>query len=210
MTHTVLLGDSIFDNGRYTLGGPDVISHIRELLPKEQRATLLAVDGATTYDIAAQVRRIPADASHLVLSVGGNDALQSGVLHAPANSMPQALRTLADISSSFEQAYRAAVEECIKPRLPLTTCMIYNGCMPGAELQQQVTAAVTMFNDVIVRVATELGLMVIDLRFVCCSPADYANPIEPSASGGAKIARAVVNAVARRDAGKPGSALILT
>jgi hypothetical protein len=66
------------------------------------------VDGATTYDIAAQIHRIPPDASHLVLSVGGNDALQSGVLHAPVNSMAQALRTLADVSASFERAYRAA------------------------------------------------------------------------------------------------------
>jgi hypothetical protein len=170
MTHIVLLGDSIFDNGRYTLGGPDVISHVRELLPKDQCATLVAVDGATTYDIAAQVRRIPPDASHLVLSVGGNDALQSGVLHAPVKSMPQALRALADVARSFEQSYRAAVEECIKLRLPLTICMIYNGCIADAELQQQVTAGLTVFNDVIVRVATLLGLMVIDLRAVCCSP----------------------------------------
>jgi hypothetical protein len=35
----------------------------------------------------------------------------------------------------------------------------------------------------------------IDLRFVCSSPADYANPIEPSSIGGAKIARAIVNLV---------------
>ena len=33
MTHIVLLGDSIFDNGRYTMGGPDVISQVRQLLP---------------------------------------------------------------------------------------------------------------------------------------------------------------------------------
>ena len=145
-----------------------------------------------------------------MLSVGGNDALQSGVLHAPVNSMPQALRTLGDVSRSFEQAYRAAVEEYIKLRLPVMICMIYNGCMADADLQQQVTAGLTMFDDVIVRVATELGLTAIDLRAVCCSPADYANPIEPSATGGAKIARAVVNAVARRDVGKRGSALILT
>jgi hypothetical protein len=71
-------------------------------------------------------------------------------------------------------------------------------------MQQQVTAGLTIFNDVILRVATELGLMVIDLRAVCCSPADYANPIEPSVIGGAKIARALVNAVARMDVGKRG------
>ena len=29
MPHVVLLGDSIFDNGAYTQGGPDVITQLR-------------------------------------------------------------------------------------------------------------------------------------------------------------------------------------
>lgn len=33
MPHIVLLGDSIFDNAHYTLGGPDVIAQVRKLLP---------------------------------------------------------------------------------------------------------------------------------------------------------------------------------
>jgi hypothetical protein len=45
MAHIVLLGDSIFDNGRYTMGGPDVISQVRQLLPVGWQASLLAVDG---------------------------------------------------------------------------------------------------------------------------------------------------------------------
>ena len=49
-----------------------------------------------------------------------------------------------------------------------------------------------LFNDVIVRVAHERKLGLVDLRLVCTEPSDYANPIEPSGSGGAKIARAIV------------------
>jgi len=52
-----------------------------------------------------------------------------------------------------------------------------------------------VFNDVILRVGIESGLAIIDLRFVCSSRADYANAIEPSSVGGAKIARAIVNLV---------------
>jgi len=210
MIHIVLLGDSIFDNQRYTLGGPDVVSQVRELLPGDGQATLLAVDGATAYDIAAQIQRIPPEASHLVLSVGGNDALQSGILQAPVNSMPQALGTLADASKAFEQDYRAVIRECLKFRLPLAICTVYNGCMGDAELQRQVTIGLAVFNDVIVRVGAELGLTIIDLRAVCCSPADYANPIEPSSTGGAKIARAIVNATLSGNLSRPNSALITT
>jgi len=52
-----------------------------------------------------------------------------------------------------------------------------------------------VFNDVILRVGAEFHLSIIDLRFICISPADYANPIEPSSAGGAKIARAIVRSI---------------
>ena len=41
----------------------------------------------------------------------------------------------------------------------------------------------------------ENHLTVLDLRTVCNSPEDYANPIEPSSTGGAKIAEAIIQAV---------------
>src|SRR5713101_1270107 len=87
MAHIVLLGDSIFDNGAYTEGGPDVISQVRQLLPDGWHASLFAVDGATTVDVPYQVRRVPPDSTHLVLSAGGNDALLNvGILEMPVSS----------------------------------------------------------------------------------------------------------------------------
>jgi hypothetical protein len=90
--HVILLGDSIFDNAAYTGGGPDVVSQLRRILPSGWRTTLRAVDGARTDDVASQLRRLPGDASHLVLSVGGNDALAHGdLLEGPAASAAQVL-----------------------------------------------------------------------------------------------------------------------
>ena len=196
MTHIVLLGDSIFDNSRYTEGGPDVISQVRQLLPVNCRASLLAVDGSTTEHVPSQLQHLPPDASHLVLSVGGNDALMnSSILHNPADSTSQAVAALADVSQGFEKKYRRAVAACRQMSLPLTLCTIYNGCFPDADFQRLVSTALMVFNDVILRAGIEFGLAIIDLRFVCSSSADYANPIEPSSVGGAKIARAIVNAV---------------
>ena len=63
MPHVVLLGDSIFDNGAYTQGDPDVVTQLRPVLPKGWAATLLAVDGARTDDVPAQLSRLPDDAS---------------------------------------------------------------------------------------------------------------------------------------------------
>lgn len=48
-------------------------------------------------------------------------------------------------------------------------------------------AALCLFVDVITRAAFARGLPLIDLRLICDEPGDYANPIEPSVRGGAKI-----------------------
>lgn len=196
MPHIILLGDSIFDNAAYTSGGPDVISQVRQLLPSGNRASLLALDGATTEHVPSQLGRMPPDATHLVLSVGGNNALMnSSILYSPASSTSQALGELAEIAQRFEERYRKVVEGCRGFRLPLTICTIYNGSFPDPEFQRLVSTALMVFNDVILRVGIEFHLTVIDLRFVCCAPIDYANPIEPSSQGGAKIARTIVNLV---------------
>ena len=65
MPHVALLGDSIFDNGAYTRGGPTVIEQVSDRVPGGWSATLLAVDGATTESVPAQLNRLPADATHL-------------------------------------------------------------------------------------------------------------------------------------------------
>lgn len=200
MPHLILLGDSIFDNGRYTAGGPDVVLQVRDILPRGWEASLLAVDGAITDDIPTQIRRLPESASHLVLSVGGNNALQqSGVLDIAAGSTSNAVGHLADVASRFEEDYRFAVGACLEPGLPLAICTIYNGCFPDVRYQRVITTTLAIFNDVIVRTAIDFGLPVIDLRSICSQPADYANPIEPSSVGGEKIAHALADMVTKRE-----------
>ena len=204
MPHVVLLGDSIFDNARYTAGGPAVIHQVSALVPSGWRASLLAVDGSVAGDVPAQTARLPRDATHLVLSTGGNDALaQAPIFESSASSTAEALWRLADIADSFDKSYRAAVEACLRPGLPLAVCTIYNGCFPDPSYQRLVAVALTVFNDVILRTAIEHGLQVIDLRTICSKPEDYANRIEPSSIGGEKIARAIVALVTGANAGSP-------
>ena len=75
--HIALLGDSILDNVAYTLGGPDVIRQLRARMPRSWRASLLAVDGSMIADLPDQLAKLPSDASHLVVAIGGNDVLAS-------------------------------------------------------------------------------------------------------------------------------------
>ena len=196
MPHIVLLGDSIFDNAAYTEGGPDVVTQLRGELPDSWTAALAAIDGSQAADVAAQLAGVRADATHLVLSVGGNDALMaSGLLDEPVYSSADALRLIGASVREFEGRYRAAVAACLAKGLPLTVCTIYHGNFPDPDYRERVVVALTVFNDAIVRTACSHSLDVIDLRAVCDLPQDYANPIEPSAIGGAKIARAIAHVV---------------
>lgn len=196
MPHLVLLGDSIFDNAAYVEGGPDVVRQVREALPPDWRASLRAVDGATISDVHGQAPGIPADATHLVLSAGGNDALGFvDILDRPARSFSEVLDTLSAIGEGFERQYGQVVAELLELGLPLVLCTVYNGWLPGREVQRRAKTALTVFNDAILRTASAHGLGVIELRHVCTEAGDYANPIEPSVQGGRKIARAIRDAV---------------
>ncbi len=193
--HVVLLGDSIFDNKAYTRGDPDVVGHLRAMLPPSWRATLLAIDGATTEDVWRQLPHISSDATHLVLSLGGNDAIMnSDVLDAPLHSSSELLLLIADRLDRFESSYRNVVNSLAALGRNLQICTIYNGALPPAEARMARVALMT-FNDVILRVAFQHQANVIDLRLICSDPADYANPIEPSGTGGLKIAQAIGRAI---------------
>ncbi len=193
VSHVVLLGDSIFDNAAYVTGAPDVVRQVRQRLPSGSRATLAAADGGTIGDVRGQLRGVPADATHLVLSVGGNDALSSSdFLDASARSTAEALSGLSDIADEFERGYLAMLTDVLARGLPTAICTIYYPRFPDAALQKVAVAALTVFNDSIIRAAFTHGLSLLDLRLICNEESDYANPIEPSARGGEKISRAIV------------------
>lgn len=201
--HVVLLGDSIFDNAAYTSGDPDVIAQVRAALPPGWRATLCAVDGATAVELEDQLDAVPDDATHLVISIGGNDALQnSDLLTLRVASAAAALDAFATRVSVFERVYRRAIAQALALRRYTAVCTIYNGALER-DRAEAARLAVALFNDVILRTAVDLRIDALELRSICTEPGDYSNPIEPSSRGGRKIARAIaqlVGAIPARDA----------
>jgi hypothetical protein len=191
MSHVVLLGDSIFDNASYVPDRPPVIEQVRRGLPSGWKGTLVAVDGHTVEDIALQLPRVPPDATHLVVSVGGNDALMSsGLLHERAGTVGAALALLAEQLAAFRTAYGAMLKSVLALGKPTAVCTI-NDAIPI--LGDPERAALASFNDVISRAAATAGIPLVDLRVICNHPDDYSplSPIEPSVVGGAKIADAI-------------------
>ncbi len=197
--HLILLGDSIFDNAIYVPNGTAVVEHVQQHLPAGDRVSLVAVDGNITVDVLRQIERMPRDATHLAISVGGNDALQaSGILQESFLETEQLFRELAEIQDSFANDYRTMLRAVLAQDRPTVVCTIYDS-IPG--MQRWQLAALSNFNDTIIREAALVGVPVLDLRPICYEASDYApiSPIEPSTSGGRKIAQALVGVLDRHD-----------
>ncbi|MFD1212108.1 SGNH/GDSL hydrolase family protein [Arthrobacter sp. GCM10027362] len=189
--HVVLLGDSIFDNKAYVHGSPDVVAQLRDELPPGWKATLLAVDGDTTSGVVRQLRSLPRDATHLVVSAGGNDALGFAyLLQERVGSVAEALSILGHAQDQFVAGYASMIGAVSATGLPTAVCTIYD-TPPSEPDYKVIKTAAALFNDHITRAAFARGIWLIDLRLICDEDGDYATPIEPSAQGGRKIAQAI-------------------
>lgn len=199
MNHVILMGDSILDNGAYVASGEPIIEQLRSRLPRGDRADLLAVDGSVIETVPKQIAKIPSDCTHLVISIGGNNALEhSPLLRDTQSSGPDLFRQFADVQLEFADKYRQMLLSILGLRKRTIICTIYDS-VPG--LEPEAVMALSIFNDVIIRLAIEFGLPVLDLRQVCNETADYSttSPIEPSERGGSKISRAILRVVSGHD-----------
>lgn len=199
LKHVALLGDSVFDNAAYVAGGPDVATQLRETLGSAYDVTLLAVDGSVAGDVGTQLENLPPAATHLIVSAGGNDILHhAGMLEEPAERVADALARLAAARDPLERDHRTMVEQLAEYAIPVAVCTIYDANF-GPLYGRLIATALSIFNDAITRNVHAFGLDLIDLRLVCTEPGDYANPIEPSVQGGAKIARLLADYVTETD-----------
>jgi hypothetical protein len=208
MSHVILLGDSIFDNGAYVRGGPDVVKQLREKLPFQAKGSLLAVDGAITRGVLSQLTRVPKDATHLVVSAGGNDALgASFLLGQSVNDVSEAVSLLENAQSRFARDYEEMADAVLSRGLPTAFCTIYD-TPPSHPDQRIIRTALSVFNDAITRAVFRRGASLIDLRLICNEDADYANPIEPSVQGGEKMSAAIAEFVTGTSGAAPRSSVV--
>lgn len=194
--HVALLGDSIFDNAAYVPSGQAVLDTLRDRLSSEDQVSLLAVDGACVANVYRQLQSMPDDVTHVVLSIGGNDALiaASDLFTEDPQPLGHALERVANTVSAFGKEYRELLTELRLLEKPLAVCTIYDR-VPGLGIAER--AGLSVFNDMITRMAFKMGLTLIDLRLICDEAGDYStvSPIEPSAQGGRKIADAIAGAL---------------
>ncbi len=195
-----LLGDSILDNGAYVSDGRDVFTHLRAILPSDVGLELLARDGALIDSVHTQLNNIRSRTTHLVISVGGNDALKTmDLLACRVGTVAEALDHLSATADRFRQSYDRMLEAVVDSGRSAAVCTIYYPRYDAPALQRRAVAALAHFNDVIVLAASKARLPILDLRQVCATAADYANWIEPSDVGGRRIADAIARMLAQHD-----------
>jgi hypothetical protein len=191
MPHLALVGDGILANGAHTKQEPDSASAIRQLLPA-WTVSLLAAEGSSMAAVPSQVQRLPEDVELVVLSVGGNDAMEHvDILQHPTQSSGHTLDALANMVEGFASKYDH-VAKSVRDRTPrLVLCTIYEPPLVGSNTASRARVLITLLNDRILRTAYRFGLDVLDLREICTNPADFTMQIQPSATGAAKIAKAI-------------------
>jgi hypothetical protein len=217
MKHIILAGDSIFDNGSYVKSGePDVPTQLQGLLEKGDKVSMSAVDGDVINDVEGQLKKMPNDTTHLVISIGGNDTLGIlGEFTRTTRNIGDSFLKLHDVRYSFESAYIKMLNNVVSFNLPTTLCTIYHPCFNHSEtervidymslginndtLQKMAITALPIFNDIIFQEAVNFNIPVIDLRLIFNDKSDYANPIEPSAIGGIKMAKVIRKVVYNHD-----------
>jgi len=191
--HVVLMGDSILDCKHYTKDDPDVAERLYGELGEDWKVTLAARDGATTLSLPWQTEQdIPLDATRIILSIGGNDAMgEVGILTDKREMrIVDSLYELALMREMFKFRYEDAILPLLELGIPVTVCTIYD-CDWDDSQKDAILTALSLFNDVIIRFAYEHDLPVIDLRPLLTSAEDYELTIEPSALGAAKIGAAI-------------------
>jgi lysophospholipase L1-like esterase len=178
-----------------------VAAHLRARLPAaEWTVQLRAVDGSIVSQVPTQLAAAAIEPSDvLVMSAGGNDALGSIELLSDPRpyTFSQMLAHLYKVKEAFRAAYAATLDALLAYQRPTVVCTVYNPRFDEELLQHTAEAALSIFNDVIMQEAVRRRVPMIDLRLICTEPAHFANPIEPSNEGGARIAEAIVAAATR-------------
>jgi hypothetical protein len=106
----------------------------------------------------------------------------------------EAVSLLADAQERFARSYVEMLRTVLGAGLPTAVCTIYD-TPSTAPNHRIIRTALALFNDIITRAAFSEGLPLVDLRLICSEDEDYANPIEPSAKGGAKMAAAIARLI---------------
>jgi len=193
--HVVLLGDSTLDNGRYlnmSVGELSVEKQLRKCcMERNWDMTVLAQDGSLLKDVRQrQMPLIPECATHVVLSASGNDLLSLLNEMVVANfSLSSMYTTVGTGLGKVAERYGEILQDLKKKGVHIAVCTLYRPNFNHMFFKSLATFALGLHNSRLSQLSVELDCSVIDFANMFDSKADFANPLELSTRGGAKLVR---------------------
>jgi len=177
----VLIGDSILENSYYVSSGKSVYDIIKNSVPKSTVIKNLAFDGAIITEVEPKVYQIPITynkpTTALVLSVGGNDFLSGNAFDL------------------IKPQYKDLLQK-IRSQLDKTKIYLVNLYRPLDPSLQIYSTVVTMWNSFLEGLVKEnLADAIIPISTVIVEPSDLVYKIEPSETGGEKIAQMILQTI---------------
>lgn len=196
--HLVLLGDALqnIDLGSGEIEGA--------LMPRPRNPWKITVLPALRTLQRGHVREIPEDATHVAISIEGAWAIEtSGLLQGGTHTISEALETLCTAADEFEGMLEGMIAAAQETGLPTVVCTLVPARHAKPAQHRNVSTALAIFNDRVLRCAVAAGLSIVDLRLVCDEDADYASATLLSRAGVRKAAN-VVRTALYEVSGRPG------
>ena len=188
--HLVLLGDALQN---INLGEGQAES---ALVPRPRNPWKLTVLQAPQVLRQGHVRAIPGDASHIGICIDGGWAIEtSGLLQSGAQSVRDALDTLAAAADEFENVFARLIAAAAETGLPTIVCTLVPARYLEPSQQRVAATALAIFNDRVLRRAFAARLSVVELRLVCDEDGDYASETLLSNAGVRKVANVARSAL---------------
>ena len=177
-----LLGDSTLANSKYVDVDQSVVSRLRA---NGETVVDLAMDGCPVIGVESQLKHIQCEPAVVVVSVGGNDILQK--TNFERSHWEKALDK--DFAS-----YRRIIDKllkCSKSRIILLD--VYYPVDPEYKRYHPL---IEYWNSMLYKYAEEKDLRMRMISRSLTSSDDFVDGVEPSASGGTKIATGILKAKA--------------
>ncbi len=194
ISHLVVLGDAIAELMSLREKGEGRVESL--LLPQESRPWKLTLLSVADIARAGVLFQLPADASHVMIGIEGNRAIEeSGLLDKRPETYEEALLLLSVAADEYEQQAERLIQVAKASRLPTVVCNMYPPHYEDPTRQRAVATALAVFNDRLVRRVFAARLPLVDLNLVCTEDEDYADPIRLSKRGLRKASNVVLSAL---------------
>ena len=198
--HVVLLGDVLLDAYSSIDKTPGAFEDA--VLPGTRNQWKMTVVSAAKVERAGPSLALPRDATHAMIFIEGNQAIErSGLLEPEPGTYGQKLEQLTLAADEFERTLARLIHVAQAAHLVIMVCTMFQPNYKDPVRQRTACAALAVFNDRVTKRAAEARVSLIDLRLICNEPGDYDKPTLLSKSGVNKVANVIRFAMFELDAG---------